>query len=779
MQEGLSNVQPPHITKSIGQILRDNICTLFNALNFGLAFCLLLVGSYSNLLFMGVVLCNLLIGTIQQLRSKRTVEKLSVLYQPRAQVVREGKQQELPLEELVLDDVICLRLGVQIPTDATLVQGEVEVNEALLTGEADPLIKRPGDILLSGSFVVSGEARAQVEHVGADNYAAKLALEARQYKKIRSDLMRALRRIIRFTGSAVLPLGALLFFRSYFIEGHAIKSAVEQTAGAMIGMIPSGLMLLASVSLAVGVVTLSRRKTLVQEMYCIETLSRVDMLCLDKTGTLTAGRMDLNAILHREGSPARQNEAQLEALINTLPKGNATAAALATYFSKQKRGSSEDFPAPSHILPFSSARKFSAANFPQWGSLYLGAPEILCPALPEDLARQAEQYLEQGCRILLFSRGACQEDLSHPPKDLTPLSLIVLEDALRPEASQTLSFFLQEGVAIKLISGDNPHTVKSIARRLGLPGYDAWVDATTLQDEQAVRAAATRYTIFGRVSPQQKRWLVQALKAAGHTVAMTGDGVNDVLALKDADCSVAMAAGSDAARQVSQLVLLDNNFNSLPAVVMEGRRVINNITRTSSLFLVKTIFSFLLTVCSVLLGLRYPFQPVQLSLISALTIGLPSFVLALEPNRSRITGNFLENVLTRALPGALCVFLYALLASIIGPWIGLDAMQVNTLCVYLTGIAGLCVLLRVCLPLNLKRGVLWGCMACAFLYGAIMLRQLLHIGLPTGRMLFLLLPLGALCYPLLASLGKVARHIVQWVKQRKILPPDAPPEPDD
>ncbi len=751
IENGLVNTQPPGITKTAGQILRENLCTFFNALNFGLAICLLLVKSYSNLLFMGVVLCNLLIGTVQQLRSKKTVERLSVLYAPKARAIRDGVETSLPVDRLVLDDVIRLKLGDQIPADAILIAGDVEVNEALLTGEPDAIAKQSGDLLLSGSFVVSGECRARVERLGEENYATRIAQEARKYKKVRSNLMRSLQRIIHFTGGAVLPLGVLLFSRAYFLSGHTLQSAVEQTAGSMIGMIPSGLMLLTSVTLAVGVMTLTKKKTLVQEMYSIETLSRVDMLCLDKTGTLTAGQMEVTAILHPDENMALETQGLIADFCGALPEDNTTATALISYCRSQNAQRTRE---AMGILPFSSERKYSAAAFPGVGVLYLGAMEFLRPRLPDQLVAAADQYAKNGSRVLVFALDKDALDPKAPPREPEALCLVLLSDTLRPEAKQTLGFFISEGVNIKLISGDDPRTVSGVARRLSLTGSDKWVDASTLLDEAAVKAAATNYVIFGRVSPQQKRWLVEALKEAGHTVAMTGDGVNDVLALKEADCSIALNAGSDAARQVSHLVLLDDDFASLPAVVMEGRRVINNITRTASLFLVKTIFSFLLTVCSVFFGIRYPFQPVQLSLISALTIGIPSFVLALEPNRIRITGDFLKNVLARALPGAILVFLYSIIANTLGPLVGLNHLEVSTLCVYLTGCAGLCVLLKVSLPINWKRAALFVCMTLGFLLGAYYLRRILDIGLPVGRILWLLLPMAAGCYPLLMGLSK-------------------------
>lgn len=755
-EEGLLNAQPPHITKTAGRIIRDNLMTFFNLINAILFLALLLVNSYANMLFMGVVLSNLLIGVIQELRAKRAVEKLSVLHAPRTHVLREGTQLEIPSEELVLDDILILSLGNQVPADAIVRDGFIEADESMLTGESNAIKKGPGDMLLSGSFVISGSCRAQAERVGGESYAAKLSQEAKRYKRFDSELMRALRLIIRYAGGIVLPLGALMFWSIYRGLSHGLQSSVEQTAASMLGMIPSGLMLLTSVSLAVGVVTLARKNTLVQELYCIETLSRVNMLCLDKTGTLTTGNMQVERILPLGNVQDPELSAMLCDIVGTMPAGNATAHALGAFCKCPPREQ------PRGITPFSSARKYSAAAF-SYGTLYLGAASMLME-LPEKMLSQIEQAASSGRRVLLLCQSDATGDEPKLPQDakLAPLALVTLLDEIRPEAADTLRFFREQDVTVKLISGDDARTVAAIAQRLDLPGAQAYVDATTLPDDEALKKAAQTYTVFGRVSPQQKKGLVKALQAQGHTVAMTGDGVNDVLALKEADCSVALNAGSDAARQISQLVLLDNNFASLPHVVMEGRRVVNNITRTASLFLVKTVFSFLLTVSSLLFGLAYPFQPVQLSLIGAVTVGIPSFFLALEPNRTRIKGSFLKNVLARSIPGAITIFLFTLVAGLIGRRIGLEYPEVNSLCVYLAGTAGLMILLRVCLPLVARRAALWVLMVAGFFGAAALLPNILELTPPQpGIGLWLYLGLTLFSYPLLAGLERVCRHILK------------------
>ncbi len=763
-EAGFVNAQPPRVSKPLSQILRDNVCTLFNVLNAGIFLSLLLVKSYANMLFMGVVFSNLLIGIVQELRAKRAVEKLSVLCSPTAAVIRDGREHEISTERIVLDDIVCLGPGKQVPTDAVVVTGTAEADESLLTGESDPQRKQAGDRLLSGSFIVSGSVCARADSVGADSYAARLAAEARRYRRFDSELMRALRRIIRFTGSVVLPLGVLLFLRAYYELQHPLQSSVEQAAAAMIGMIPSGLMLLTSVSLAAGVVALSKRKTLVQELYCIETLSRVDMLCLDKTGTLTTGNLHIDRVWTPEKEDNSQARQAIAAFVQSLPKDNATARALHAHFGTAEAAV---YGAPLAITPFSSARRYSAISFEK-ALFYMGASQTLCPHLPQAFLQEAEQAAVNGRRVLLFAIAAPVEGEPPDPENmtLTPIALVTLLDELRPDAADTLRFFREQDVTVKLISGDDPRTVSAIAERLGLPGYEAYLDASALSEEEIAQAAET-YTIFGRVSPRQKRILLTALKAGGHTVAMTGDGVNDVLALKEADCSVALGAGSDAAKQISQLVLLENDFSALPQVVMEGRRVVNNIQRTASLFLVKTIFSFLLTVSSVLFSLSYPFQPIQLTLIGALTVGIPSFFLALEPNRARIRGNFLRLVLAHALPGALMIFLYAIVASLLGKHMGLSYPEISTLCVYLAGVAGLSVLLRVCMPLEKLRGILVATMTGLFIAGVLVLRELLELT-PGVPLPWLFIALSALCYPALAVLSRIVMRILKQVPNEEI-----------
>lgn len=707
--QGLSNDSGAIKTQSEKQILLKNILTPFNILNFILAGMVLAVGSFKNMLFLGVIFCNILIGSFQEIRAKRTIDKLSLIAAPKAKVIREGSIQEITIEEIVLDDVLLLSSGGQICADAILLEGECEVNESLITGESDPVYKKPGDLVLSGSFVVSGSCRARTEHVGADNYANQITNSAKYVKRPNSEIMFWINRIIKWLGIALLPIGILLFCKQYFLTDSGLQDTVVSVVAALVGMIPEGLVLLTSVVLAVSVIRLSSHKTLVQELFCIETLARVDTLCLDKTGTITEGSMQVDELLPLAGTETRYAEDALASLASSLTDSNPTFLAIQAHFSK----------APGwHCVetrPFSSARKWSGASFADMGTFVMGAAEFILKEEAETLRPQIESYSQTGQRVLLLAHSPQSFREKELPEELSPLALVVLSDKIRPEAPRTLRYFADQGVDLKVISGDNAVTVANIAQKAGLENAGRYIDASTLHTEEELAQAASCYSVFGRVTPQQKLSLVKALKAQGHTVAMTGDGVNDVLALKEADCSVAMASGSDAARTVSQLVLLDSNFSSMPRVVQEGRRSINNLQRSASLFLVKSIFSAILALCFIFLPADYPFQPIQMTLISALTIGAPSFILALEPNRERIRGKFIVNVIQKSLPAALTMVLNILLLTAIHSYLGFSQEQFSTMAVILTGTTSLMMLYKVCTPFNLLRGALSLTMTLAFI----------------------------------------------------------------
>ena len=726
-QQGLFNGESDIKTKSVKEIVLQNIVTPFNILNAVLASLILLVGSYKNLLFMGVILSNLLIGIFQEIRAKRTIDRLALIAEPKAKVIRNGEQLTIEIHDVVLDDILFLEAGNQICTDCIICSGECEVNESLLTGESDPVPKKPGDTMLSGSFIVSGACYAQVEHVGKDNYAEQISQDAKYLKKPNSEIMTWINRIIQVIGAIIVPIGLSLFYKQHYVLQTAFSKSIVSTVGALVGMIPEGLVLLTSVVLAVSVIRLASHKTLVQELYCIETLARVDVLCLDKTGTITEGTLQFDDLVLCNGTEQEQAETVLCALTTALPDNNPTMDAVRKSFSSPPGWNCEE------IVPFSSAKKWSGAFFENQGSFILGAPEILLPDKSSDIRRDADSYAQSGQRVLLLVKSAGRFQEKELPGELEPMALLLFSDRIRPEAPQTLMYFAEQGVDLKVISGDNPITVSNIAQKAGMENADNYVDATTLKTPEDLAEAAERYTVFGRVTPQQKLDLVKILKEKQHTVAMTGDGVNDVLALKEADCSIAMASGSDAARTVSQLVLLDSNFASLPKVVHEGRRSINNLQRSACLFLVKAFFSAIIAVYFIFAPYDYPLQPIQFSLINLFAIGVPSFILAMEPNKDRIRGKFIINILTKSLPGMLAMALTIIILMPVGTFFHLSDDQVSTVSVILIGATGLMNLLSICLPFNTLRKVLFYCMTLGFLTAMLLFHDffsLVHLTAP-------------------------------------------------
>ncbi len=754
VKEGLHNGVTGIKSKTEGQIIRENVFTFFNILNFALALAVILVGSIRSAVFLGVIFSNIFIGSFQSIRAKRTLDKLAIVSAPKAVVLRGGQKKEIPVEQVVLDDVLILAAGNQICSDSVVVAGECEVNESLITGESDPILKRPGDSLLSGSFVVSGNAHAQVEHVGAENYAQKITGDAKYMKKRNSEIMDSIDRIVKVVGFGVLPIGALLFWKQFVMLGDTLQNSVVSTTAAMVGMIPEGLVLLVSVCFAVSVVKLSARKTLVRDLYCVETLARVDTLCLDKTGTITEGTMQVDELVPFPGMTQQEMEGALNALVTNLQDGNPTSLAIEEYFSE---------PSPwraSTLVPFSSARKWSGAFFPGRGAYIMGAGEFILGEGFQAIREQVESYAQRGQRVLLLAR--CQEDFEEQALGGEPqlVGLVLLSDKLRREAPRTLRYFADQGVDLKVISGDNAVTVANIARKAGLPNADKYVDATTLQTEEDVRRAVSEYAVFGRVTPQQKLSFVKALKAQGHTVAMTGDGVNDVLALKEADCSIAMASGSDAARTVSSLVLLDSNFASMPVVVQEGRRSINNLQRSSALFLSKTIFSALIAVLFIFINYSFPFQPVQQTLISTLTIGIPSFILALEPNKDRLRGKFIRNVIRQSIPAALTMTANIVLLCALSEPLGLSNQDMSTLAVMLTCLAGFVMLFKISTPFNGLRGALFGVLLSGFVAALLFLRDFFALTSITMPMLIALAPMMLFAIVLMLVLTHLVDHVI-------------------
>lgn len=711
-EHGLANTPVQSPTRTEKQIVLKNSLTFFNFIFVILAACLIAVGSYKDMLFLAIAVANTLIGIFQEIRSKRTIDKMTLMAERKYTVIRGGKKLSLSSDMLVRDDIVEFGAGDQICADAVVVAGQAQLNEALVTGEADALQKSEGESLLSGSFVVAGRCRARLTRVGAQSYVSRLTIEAKKdVRMAKSEMMESLSRLIRVIGIALVPMGVALFMKQYFVLHMEIASAVESTVAALIGMIPEGLFLLTSVALAVSVVRLSRKKVLTQDMNCIETLARIDVLCVDKTGTITEEKMkagDPVLLAERDFSLARVRDV-LGAYYN-LPDGenDTERAMIETY-----RGG-VDWECRMRI-PFTSATKWSAAVFEGQGSFVIGAPEFIMGARYGALREAVDMLTSSGYRVLLLAQYDGVPDQAAPlqPNRVYPMALIPLTNRIRPEAPETFRYFAEQGVSVRVISGDNPRTVAEVARQAGVRDAGKWVDAARLKTDEDYAEAVEKYTVFGRVTPDQKRKLVRALQAAGHTVAMTGDGVNDVLALKDADCGIAMASGSDAACRVAQLVLMDSNFRSMPSVVGEGRRVINNIQRAASLFLVKNIFSFLLSLCTLLFNLPYPLVPIQLSMISALTIGAPAFFLALEPNRERVSGRFMLNVLRQAFPGGLANLTIILVLEAFTQVFGFTNAQLCTMAAAILSGIGLLVLFEVSRPLNWKRWLVLGTMTLA------------------------------------------------------------------
>ena len=709
---GCANTPPQGLSKSAARIVADNLFTPFNFLFCALGACLAAVGAWSDLLFLGVIALNTLIGIVQELRVKRALEKVQVLQAEPVRTVRDGGEVLLDAAMLVEGDIIRLAAGDQVPADCEICGGAPEVNEALLTGEADAVAKGPGESLLSGSFIAAGSCTARLVRVGEACYAARLAREARVHKKHQSEMMRSLDKLVKVIGLCLVPLGLAMFFRQLTVLHTGLHYAVTSTVAAVVGMVPEGLYLLTSVALAVGVLTLARRRTLVRELSCIESLARVDVLCLDKTGTLTTGRMALAGMLPAEETGEEALRAAGAAFIaaGDPAADNATAAALRAGLGGRQAGGPV-FPAGGGQVPFSSARKFTARQAADGAWYVLGAPEFVLGAGHPALEALAGP-LARGLRALALARCAVRPE--GPARNPQLLGFFLLEDTLRPDAAQTLAFFRSQGVQIKVISGDSAAAVSQIARRAGVPNAHLAIDGTALQGEEALCRAAEQYTVFGRMTPGQKRILVHALQEKGHTVAMTGDGVNDVLALKDADCSIAMAAGSEAARQVAQLVLLDNDFSAMPRIVAEGRRVINNIQRAASLFLVKNIYSFLTALCLLFIAMPYPFQPLQVSLFSFFCIGAPAFFLTFEPVYEKARGRFLPKVLLAAAPGGLACTVCILAGMAVAAHLGLSTAQLCTVCVLSVAYTGLLGLATVCRPFTPLRGTVLAVTAAAY-----------------------------------------------------------------
>ena len=699
-------------TMSVSDIVKSNVFTYFNLVFAIIAVLLSIVGAWRDMLFLPIIVANTCIGIIQEIHSKKVLDKLSILNAPQSVVIRDGKKAQIAADKLVLDDVVEFTAGSQIPADAVVLDGELQVNESLITGESDEITKRTGDQLLSGSFVVSGKAYARLEKVGKDSYISKLTLQATKSKKgEQSEMIRSLNYLIMVMGIIIIPIGIALFVQSFIYNEGTLHDSITGMVAAIIGMIPEGLYLLSSVAMAVSSVRLAQKKVLIHDMKCIETLARVNVLCVDKTGTITEPGMHVYEVELLDGVDEDATTKILADVVRAQNRDNATMEALQAHFTENGGMHAKE------VFSFSSETKFSGAIMEDGKSYVIGAPEFVLRSQFEEYQEQIAEYSSKGYRVLVF--GEYEGTLTKKPltEPVVPMGFVMLANPIRKGAKETFTYFAENEVEIKVISGDNPLTVSVIAKEAGIANAERYVDASVLKTKSDYYNAVEEYTVFGRVTPNQKRMLVQALKAHKKTVAMTGDGVNDVLALKDADCSVAMASGSDAASNVSQLVLLDSDFSRMPSVVAEGRRVVNNIERTAALYIVKNIFSMLLAVFSVILLLDYPLEPTQVSLISMFTIGIPSFILALEPNKNPIRGHFLTNVLVKALPAGLTDFIVVSGLVIFCREFSVDLDCLSTSCTILVAIVGFMILYRIAKPMNVGHiimmiGVIAGWLFC-------------------------------------------------------------------
>ena len=759
ISQGLVNDFKIDNNNSFWEIVKRNIFTLFNFLNFAIAVLLALVGAWSNLIFFVVIIFNAISGIATEIRAKKMIDKLNLLSKEKITVIRSSREQKIMPEEIVINDILKLSAGEQVPSDAVVLKGVSEANEAMLTGESDLVLKEKGAVLLSGSFLASGYVLAEVVHVGADNYVSKLMVEAKTHKPINSRILSSLDKIAGFTSKIIIPFGLALFFEALLIKALPAKTAVIYMSTPLLGMLPKGIALLTITSLLTAVIKLGLRKVLVQEMYSVETLARVDTLCLDKTGTITEGKMKVEAIhnLSKKFSEAEINDF-LATYMNFSEDNNPTAQAIRKYFSKNKTTLEA-----TNIIPFSSDRKWGSMEVEGVGTLFLGAPEMIFG----ETLKQANEALSRGSRVLAlaFSKEKIDNKNIKIPAKISKLALIEITDPIREGARETLEYLRSQKIDLKIISGDNPITVSNIAKKAGFDNFESYVDCSKVKDSE-LKKIAVKTAIFGRVSPHQKKLIVQTLKKAGRTTAMTGDGVNDILALREADCSIVMAEGDPATRQIANLVLLNSDFNDLPEILFEGRRVVNNIARIAPIFLIKTIYSFILAIICILsallfdknLLLIFPFIPIQVTLIDQFVEGFPPFVLTFEKNIQPVEKDFIKKSLLMALPSALMVVFSVIFVRIWGSLNGWIPQEVSTVSYYLLGSIGMLSVIRACLPLNFWRILLIVCSISAFIVTAILFRPLIEIGVLSGRAFEL--------YAILMIIFAIIFIIIEWLKKR-------------
>lgn len=750
IEQNLVNVTSTKTTKSIWSIIAKNVFTFFNLTCLLVAIALTIVGAYSDMMFMVIVVVNTTIGIVQEIRAKRTMDKLSLTNSNFTKVIRDGEEQEIYKTEVVLDDLLVLNPGMQIACDSIVVDGNIEVNESLLTGESLPIKKSKGDSLLGGSFISSGTCVAKVNKIGDDNYIAELSQKAKKFKQAKSELLTSLRALIKIISIFMVPIAILMAYNNYkyYLANPAqdyslLYMTITKTSGCIIAMIPAGMFLLTSVALAVSVVRLAKKRTLVQDLYCIEMLARTDVLCLDKTGTLTNGSMSVKNVVLLSKQTEKDVDKIISSMVNAFHDANHTALALKSYFGKPCYSADK-------AIPFSSERKFMGCKFRSVGAYKLGAYEFVIDKPSEEIKKQAEEFSMSGYRVLLLAE--CDANFS--ASSAKPVAFVLLQDNIRKDAPKTIQWFKDNGVDIKIISGDNPITVSEVAKRVGVENYDKYISLYGMSNTE-VMEAATKYSIFGRVTPEQKAILVKSLKSQGKTVAMTGDGVNDILALKEADCSVAIAAGSDAARSVSQLVLLDSNFSSMPSVVAEGRRVVNNIQKSSSLFLMKTFFAICIAVFVLCLNKTYPFSPIQFTLLEVFVIGLPSFFLALQPNTNKIQGRFLVNIAKNTIPAGLCLIASTITMYIYQMFTGISTEVLVTMSSLAILVVGFIALFRMCKPFNWFKTLMYlACLGLTITAVVVLYDLFKYVSLAYTDILFLVIVCQA-AYPIYLVLCKL------------------------
>ena len=778
MKKGQANVQVDKSAKTTGQIVRENVCTYFNLIFLVLAILCVMAGSYNSLTFLPVIILNTLIGIVQEIHAKKVLDQLSLLNQPTAKAIRDGQQQDIPIHELVLGDVVVLSAGSQIPADAEVVEGEANVNESLLTGEADEIEKKEGDTLLSGSFLVSGECKAELTKVGEDAYAARLMKKAKQSKtREESQMIRSINRLIVAVGIVIIPIGIVMFYQGYIVKGESFRASVESMVAALIGIIPEGMYLLASVALAVSAALLATKKVMLHDMKSTETLARVDTLCVDKTGTITDTSMLVTDIVAPSGQGEEKQEkggmedakALLKRYARAIPDDNMSMKAIRDYFSLKAEEKREGC---SFYIPFASKYKYGSVSFGEEGQYLLGAPENVLGDLYGQYQEEIEGYAGKGLRVMVFAKYTGEEPLEEgtplaKEQTVEPLLFVLLQNPIRENAVETFRYFKEQGVQVKVISGDHAMTVSEVAKSAQIPDAEKYVDASTLKTDEELKEAASQYTVFGRTTPEQKQKLIRAMKREGHTVAMTGDGVNDILAMKAADCSVAMAAGSDAAVQAAQVVLLDSDFSHMPQVVSEGRKVVNNIQRSSILFLVKNIFSMLLALFSIVSVISFPLQPSQLTLISVFNIGIPGFFLAMEPNDKPVSGTFFSKVIIRAMPAALTNFFVISMLVVFGRVFQVSSTDISVASTFLMAIVGFMILFYMTRPMNRYHAiVVFSCIA-GFCFCAYFMHDLFSIRYVSEKCIMLFVLFAIATEPFMRYLTRAAEALESFSQRRQ------------